>query len=82
MSIHIGQYVRMMRIRRGLSTRELCRLSGCSKATLNLIENGFGPYQPSVETLLRLGDALGTRLVRLPPGVVWVSAGDKDIPTR
>jgi transcriptional regulator with XRE-family HTH domain len=59
----LGARVRTARHERGLSLRELAARSGVSKALLSTIERGDG--NPSVETLFRLGTALGLPISQL-----------------
>ena len=59
----LGARVRSARHERGMSLRELAARSGVSKALLSTIERGDG--NPSVETLFRLGTALGLPISQL-----------------
>ncbi len=62
-SVHVGQLLRMLREERGLSIRELGRISGLSANALSMIERGR--TSPSVSTLYRLTDALGVPITAL-----------------
>ena len=55
-SVDVGLRLKELRERRGVSLRELSRLSGLSANTLSMIERGQS--SPSVSTLYRLVDAL------------------------
>lgn len=55
-TIQVGQKLRMVRQRRGLSQRELAKLSGLSPNTLGLLERG--QTSPTVSTLQKLAVAL------------------------
>jgi len=55
-SVDVGLRLKQLRERRGISLRELSRLSGLSTNTLSMIERGQS--SPSVSTLYRLVDAL------------------------
>ena len=55
-SVDVGLRLKELRERRGISLRELSRLSGLSTNTLSTIERGQS--SPSVSTLYRLVDAL------------------------
>jgi transcriptional regulator with XRE-family HTH domain/quercetin dioxygenase-like cupin family protein len=55
-SAEVGLRLKELRERRGVSLRELSRLSGLSANTLSMIERGQS--SPSVSTLYRLVDAL------------------------
>ncbi len=48
-----GTTVRMLRKQRGLSQIELAQLSGLSRATIQLIEQGRGPITADSEVALR-----------------------------
>ena len=52
-----------LRTQRGLTLRQLEKLSGISKSQLNAIENGQA--NPTVYTLERIADALGVQLIEL-----------------
>ena len=54
--VNIGQRLRDMRAERGLSIRDLARISGLNVNTLSMIENGKN--SPSLETLQQLSFAL------------------------
>ena len=60
---HVGQVLRQLRDGRGISLRELSRLSGLSANALSMIERGL--TSPSVSTLYRLTDALGVPITAL-----------------
>jgi transcriptional regulator with XRE-family HTH domain/mannose-6-phosphate isomerase-like protein (cupin superfamily) len=62
-SVHVGQILRQLRDGRGLSIRELSRISGLSANALSMIERGFS--SPSVSTLYRLTDALNVPITAL-----------------
>jgi DNA-binding XRE family transcriptional regulator len=55
-SVQVGQLLRRLREIRGISIRELGRMSGLSPNALSMIERGL--TSPSVSTLYRLTDAL------------------------
>lgn len=59
--IDVGQRLRELRTRQGLSSRTLAHLSGLNVNTLSLIENGRS--SPSVNTLQQLATALQVPLV-------------------
>jgi transcriptional regulator with XRE-family HTH domain len=56
LSVNVGLRLKLLRSKRGISLRELSRLSGLSANTLSMIERGQS--SPSVSTLYRLVDAL------------------------
>jgi len=56
-AIKVNYHVYEIRIRNGISLRELSRLSGVSKSQINNIENGL--KHPTVYTLCLLSRALG-----------------------
>ena len=58
MNVKIKYNLYELRCRRNLSIRQLERLSGVSKSTINNIENGR--YDPTVKTLCLLAGALKT----------------------
>ena len=60
---HVGQLLRRLREDRGLSIRELGRISGLSANALSMIERGR--TSPSVSTLYRLTDALGVPITAI-----------------
>jgi transcriptional regulator with XRE-family HTH domain len=63
----LGQQIRQLRRERGWTLAELARRAGTSAPTLHRYENGW--YRFELETLRRIGAALGARLeVRLIPG--------------
>ena len=62
----IGERVRLYRHLRQLSQRELAVAAEIDEATVWRIENG--KVQPSLETLLRLTDALQTTVENLAQG--------------
>ena len=57
---HFGQRVRSMRKQRGLTQRDLEKLSGLSNAAISLVEQG--KRDPSLKTSMKLADALHTSL--------------------
>ena len=62
-SVYVGQLLRQLRDERGISIRELSRLSGLSANALSMIERGR--TSPSVSTLYRLTDALNVSITAL-----------------
>lgn len=62
-SVNVGQVLKQMREDRGISIRELSRLSGLSANALSMIERGRA--SPSVSTLYRLTDALNVPITAL-----------------
>ena len=62
-SVYVGQLLRQLRDERGISIRELSRLSGVSANALSMIERGL--TSPSVSTLYRLTDALNVPVTAL-----------------
>lgn len=62
-SVYVGQLLRQLREERGMSLRELSRISGLSANALSMIERGLS--SPSVSTLYRLTDALGLPITAL-----------------
>ena len=62
-SIYVGQQLRQLRDERGISLRELSRMSGLSANALSMIERGL--TSPSVSTLYRLTDALNVPITAL-----------------
>jgi transcriptional regulator with XRE-family HTH domain len=60
---HVGHLLRQLREERGISIRELSRMSGLSANALSMIERGLS--SPSVSTLYRLTDALNTPITAL-----------------
>ena len=62
-SISVGQQLRLLRDQRGISIRELSRISGLSANALSMIERGL--TSPSVSTLYRLTDALNVPITAL-----------------
>ena len=59
----IGGRIRELRTQRGLSVTQLAASSGMKRPNLSRIENG--KHVPSLETLERVADALGTPVARL-----------------
>ena len=62
-STHVGGLLRRLREERGISMRELSRISGLSANALSMIERGL--TSPSVSTLYRLTDALNVPITAL-----------------
>lgn len=60
---NVGQRIRELRERHGLSLRALAEMSGLSVNAVSLIERGLS--SPTVATLHRLAAALGVRIVDL-----------------
>jgi transcriptional regulator with XRE-family HTH domain len=61
----LGEAVRTLRARRGLSTRALAALAGVSQPLVSKVENGS--TRPSVPTLYALAEALGVGPADLLP---------------
>lgn len=59
----VGASIRIERNRQELSVQELSRRSGVSFGLISQLERGIG--NPSLQSLLRLGDALGVPLPKL-----------------
>lgn len=59
--INVGQRLRELRAEKGLSIRDLARISGLNVNTLSMIENGKN--SPSLETLQQLSISLETPIV-------------------
>jgi transcriptional regulator with XRE-family HTH domain len=62
-SVYVGQLLKKLREERGISIRELGRISGLSANALSMIERGL--TSPSVSTLYRLTDALNVPITAL-----------------
>jgi transcriptional regulator with XRE-family HTH domain len=62
-SVYVGQLLRQLRDERGISIRELSRISGLSANALSMIERGL--TSPSVSTLYRLTDSLNVPITAL-----------------
>ncbi|MCG3165480.1 MAG: hypothetical protein POELPBGB_01243 [Bacteroidia bacterium] len=56
----VGLEFRIAKIRKGLSTPELCKLTGLSKSCINMMENGKTDVK--ILTYKRVADALGIQL--------------------
>ena len=52
----LGQFIRVLRTRKGLSMRALSRESGVSQAYVSMIESGSETGPPSLKILKRLGE--------------------------
>jgi transcriptional regulator with XRE-family HTH domain len=57
-AIDVGKSIRRLRIERGITQRELALLAGMSQSDVSRIEAGTGSQGPSIETIVRLGQAL------------------------
>ncbi len=57
---HFGRRLKEMRCKKGITLKELSRLTGLSTGALSLIENGL--VTPTIDTLVKLVRSLGTRL--------------------
>lgn len=53
----VGMEVRVARIRKGLSIREVAKLTGLCESSLNQLENG--KHDVKILTYKRIADALG-----------------------
>jgi transcriptional regulator with XRE-family HTH domain len=75
----LGGWIRSVRLRQGLSQRELADRSGLSRSYVCDIERGRGAH-PSVETLDKLGAALGFSRVDLlrASGVIETVTGPRE----
>lgn len=62
--IVLSNRIREIREQRGMSQRELGRLTGLSRQTLSAIERNDG-YSPNGNVMVRLAEALGTPLQEL-----------------
>jgi ribosome-binding protein aMBF1 (putative translation factor) len=62
-SLEVVQLLRQERIRRGISMNRLAEKSGLSQSMVSLLERGM--RNPTLDTLLRMADALGLDLWRL-----------------
>lgn len=79
----LGERLKATRESRGLTLRELERLSGVSNATISQIETGRNP-NPTAITISRLAKALGVEVTYLlgpgPTDVATPVAADADFP--
>jgi transcriptional regulator with XRE-family HTH domain len=79
--VNVGSSARKLRVRRGLSIRQLAQQSGISVNTLSLIENGR--TSPTVSTLQQLAAALGLSVAAFfetgvrQENVVYVKSGQR-----
>lgn len=79
--VNVGSSVRVLRMRHGLSIRQLARQSGISVNTLSLIENGR--TSPTASTLQQLAAALGLSVAAFfetgvrQENVVYVKSGQR-----
>jgi len=60
-AFELGQQVRALRIARGLTQAQLARMAGTSQAAIARLE--AGGVDPRLQTLARLGEALGAELI-------------------
>jgi transcriptional regulator with XRE-family HTH domain len=70
---NVGRTLKALRVRKGLSMRELAALADVSQPFLSKVENGLS--HPSIATLYRLADALQVPAQDLLPAV----DGDVDV---
>jgi transcriptional regulator with XRE-family HTH domain len=56
----VGELVKRARLRRGLTMRELSRISGVTQAGISLLESGQ-TKNPKTDTVLAIATALGVR---------------------
>ncbi len=59
----MGINIKIARIKKGLSQRELCRLIGIGRTTLSKLENGKG--NPNMEVMIKLSKTLDTPIEEL-----------------
>ena len=62
-AVALRRNIRLFRVHRGLSQRALADRVGINRSAVGAYENGLA--FPSVETLLRIADALGVPVSRL-----------------
>jgi DNA-binding XRE family transcriptional regulator len=60
-AFELGQQVRALRVARGLTQAELAKMIGTSQAAIARLE--AGGVDPRIQTLARLGEALGAELI-------------------
>lgn len=70
----IGNNIRMVRNATGISQTELANRAGSDKSAISRYENGT--QRPSLETLMRVADALGVELVELLKGKMTLPLGN------
>jgi transcriptional regulator with XRE-family HTH domain len=79
--MNAGEILRQARVERGLDQSDLARRAGTSQAYVSRIERGA--VSPSLQTLSRLLNAMGMRLLTalepLPPGNASVSDLRRDL---
>ncbi|MCY8937866.1 helix-turn-helix domain-containing protein [Peribacillus frigoritolerans] len=61
--MNLGEKLRALRLENGISTTQLELLSGISQSNISKIERNI--QSPSVDTLLKITEALGTSLIDL-----------------
>ncbi|ASS96637.1 helix-turn-helix domain-containing protein [Peribacillus simplex] len=61
--MNLGEKLRALRLENGISTTQLELLSGISQSNISKIERNV--QSPSVDTLLKITEALGTSLIDL-----------------
>lgn len=61
--MNLGEKLRTLRLENGISTTQLELLSGISQSNISKIERNV--QSPSVDTLLKITEALGTSLIDL-----------------
>jgi transcriptional regulator with XRE-family HTH domain len=69
----VARLVILLRTREGISQEELARRVGTSKSAIVRLESGR--HQPTVETLRRVAEAFGARLV------IGFETGDQSVPS-
>ncbi len=75
-----GRCLREIRSRRGITLKELSRLTGLSTGALSLIENGL--VTPTIGTLVKLARSLDTKLSYLMESVEGEAGGICDVVKR
>ena len=70
MSKSLGKYVHELRLKRGMTAREVGRLSGDTVSGQTVLNLEAGLYSPRLDTLDAIGRALGVSLYTMPKGVV------------
>lgn len=65
----IGENIRAIRKEKGLTQKELGRLCGIAEITIRQYESE--KYQPKIETIEKIAQALGVPIVRIKEDLTW-----------
>lgn len=74
--MQVGENIRALRKEKGITQKELGRLSGIAEITIRQYESG--KYQPKIETIEKIAKALDVPIIKIKEDLTWAEHENTD----